>query len=351
MRSDATWCLKQESWPDADRTAWRHALRGDDWLDDVGPAHHWRQKTREKYGASYGHWLAWLEDEGELRAQPPSSRATRERLHRYARWMRDRVAPVTVRMRLEDLKAVLDAIDPRPDPAPFRDLLARLPRTPSRDKRRQLRDPADLIELGRSLMRRAEVGEFGPPRYNAVAFRDGLLIALAAWRPLRRGNLATLRIGEHVKRIDGELRIVIARDETKAGVAIDMPWPKSLLPEFERYVGRWRGMLLGGRPDPDFLWISRRGGGQVSAHTIACNFRRHTKAAFGVAISPHRFRDAAATMMAIRDPANVRAAAAVLGHRSYDATQKHYNLARQLDATAQLHGAVDALIHDEETNP
>ena len=215
MRSDATWCMKRDRWPEADRAAWRHALRGDDWLDDIGPAHHWRPKTREKYAESYGHWLAWLEDEGELQPERPSARATRERLQRYARWMRDRVAPVTVRIRLEDLKAVLDAIDPRPAPEPFRDLLARLPNTPVRDKRRQLRDPADLIELGRALMRRAEDGEFGPPRYNAVAFRDGLLIALAAWRPLRRGNLAGLKLGEHVQRVDGELRIVIERDETE----------------------------------------------------------------------------------------------------------------------------------------
>ena len=53
-------------------------------------------------------------------------------------------------------------------------------------------------------------------------------------------------------------------------------------------------------------------------------------------------------MMAIRDPQNVRAAAALLGHGSYETTQKHYNLARQIDAVHQLNDSVDAILGDKE---
>jgi integrase len=233
-------------------------------------------------------------------------------------------------------------------PEIFRKILDRLPRTPSRDKRRQLRDPVELIDLGYDLMARAETGEFGPPRYNAVGYRDGLIIALCASRPLRRGNLAALRIGVHLQNIAGVMRIVIPREETKTRVPIDMTWPKTLLPALQRYLSHWRPALLGRHRDPEMLWISRRGGGALSAPTLACNVRRHTEEAFGIAISPHRFRDAAATMMAIRDPENVRAAAAVLGHGSYETTQKHYNLARQLDAVCQLNESVDAILDDKE---
>ena len=50
--------------------------------------------------------------------------------------------------------------------------------------------------------------------------------------------------------------------------------------------------------------------------------RARTKEQFGVAINPHLFRDAAATTMAIADPANVRLAAPLLGHRTFTTTEK-----------------------------
>ncbi len=349
MKPSATWCLHLPDWPKVDREAWDAAFVGEDWLDDAGPGFHLRPKTRGKYAEGYGHWLAWLSDHELLDPQAtPRSRVTRECLVSYASWMRDRVAPATVRIRVEDLGLALALMEPAHDPDIFRKVLDRLPKTPSRDKRLQLKDPVDLIDLGHDLMARAESGEFGPTRYNAVAYRDGLIIALCASRPLRRSNLAALRIGVHLRDVAGAMRIVIPREETKTRVPIDMTWPEPLLPALYRYLEHWRPILLGYHRDPGMLWISRWGGGALSAHTLACNFRRHTKEAFGVAISPHRFRDAAATMMAIRAPENVRAAAAVLGHGSYETTQKHYNLARQLDAVHQLNDSVEAILADEE---
>ncbi|NDR55665.1 MULTISPECIES: tyrosine-type recombinase/integrase [Aliiruegeria] len=349
MKPSATWCLHLLNWPEVDRDAWNAAFVGEDWLDDAGPGFHLRPKTREKYAEEYGHWLAWLSDEGLLDPQAaPASRVTQEHLAAYATWMRDRVAPVTVRMRVEGLGHALALMDQAHSPEVFRKILDRLPKTPSRDKRRQLRDPVELIDLGHELMSRAENGAFGPPRYNAVGYRDGLIIALCANRPLRRSNLAALRIGVHLRNVAGVLRIVIPSEETKTRVPIDMSWPEPLLPALDRYADHWRPTLLGPHRDPGMLWISRWGGGALSAHTLACNIRRHTEEAFGVAISPHRFRDAAATMLAIRDPKNVRAAAAVLGHGSYETTQKHYNLARQLDAVRLLNDSVDAILCDKE---
>ena len=52
--------------------------------------------------------------------------------------------------------------------------------------------------------------------------------------------------------------------------------------------------------------------------------RARTKDKFGVAMNPHLFRDAAATTVAIADPANVRLAAPLLGHRTFTTTEKYY---------------------------
>ena len=60
--------------------------------------------------------------------------------------------------------------------------------------------------------------------------------------------------------------------------------------------------------------------------------RARTKEHFGVAINPHLFRDAAATTMAIADPANVRLAAPLLGHRTFATTEKYYRQARAQEA-------------------
>ncbi len=163
----------------------------------------------------------------------------------YATWMRSRVAPVTARIWIEDLGLTLNLIDPRYDRKLLKTTVDRLPKTSVRDKRRRLRDPVEFIALGERLMAEAEAGAMGPPRHNAVAYRDGLIIALLAWRPLRRHNLAALRMAEHLREFNGSLRIAIAGVETKARNPIDPTWPKSLLAPLQRYLSHWRPICSG----------------------------------------------------------------------------------------------------------
>jgi integrase/recombinase XerD len=65
---------------------------------------------------------------------------------------------------------------------------------------------------------------------------------------------------------------------------------------------------------------------------IYLRIRWHTQKAFGQAINPHLFRDAAATTLAIADPAHVRVAAPLLGHRTFTTTERYYQQARSFDA-------------------
>ena len=68
--------------------------------------------------------------------------------------------------------------------------------------------------------------------------------------------------------------------------------------------------------------------------------RGRTKAAFGKALNPHLFRDAAATTLAISSPKHVRSAAPLLGHRTFTTTERHYIQAKGLDAHRQFIAAV-----------
>jgi integrase len=63
--------------------------------------------------------------------------------------------------------------------------------------------------------------------------------------------------------------------------------------------------------------------------SIYQQIRLRTKVAFGQGVNPHRFRDSAATTLAIEDPAQVRVSARVLGHQSFQTTERYYQHAEQ----------------------
>ena len=60
--------------------------------------------------------------------------------------------------------------------------------------------------------------------------------------------------------------------------------------------------------------------------------RERTKVKFGAALNPHLFRDAAATTLAITDPAHVRLAAPLLNHKTFSTTEKYYQQAKTYEA-------------------
>jgi integrase len=89
--------------------------------------------------------------------------------------------------------------------------------------------------------------------------------------------------------------------------------------------GRWSKSV------DNFLWVSSDGS-PMTQISIYDRIRKHTAEAFGVAINPHLFRDAAATTLAIADPEHVRVAAPLLGHRTFTTTERHYQQAKTLEA-------------------
>ena len=96
-------------------------------------------------------------------------------------------------------------------------------------------------------------------------------------------------------------------------------------PQLAAMNGRWA------KPVEDALWVSADGS-PMTEMAIYDRIRAHTGRAFGAAINPHLFRDAAATTLAIADPAHVRVAAPLLGHRTFLTTERHYQHAQSFDA-------------------
>ncbi len=72
--------------------------------------------------------------------------------------------------------------------------------------------------------------------------------------------------------------------------------------------------------------------------------RRHTRGAFGFPVNPHEFRTAAGTLWSMRDPQNVRGVKDLLGHSTFNPTEKFYITAQSRVAGHTLTRAVNAVL-------
>ena len=182
------------------------------------------------------------------------------------------------------------------------------------------------------------------------------MIALLAYRPVRLKNLAMMRLGRHLVKVGGSWRIVFAAEETKTHVPYEAVLPSALAPRLERYLDVHRPVLLRGgqsarqsrRPaDPSG---TRRGLGVGSRNPARARSRwttgsSTTPAGFGRGVSPHLFRDCAATSIAVDNPKHIGDASLVLGHAGHRTTEKHYNHARSLEASRR-HAATLASLRE-----
>ncbi|MDQ0323945.1 integrase [Pararhizobium capsulatum DSM 1112] len=154
---------------------------------------------------------------------------------------------------------------------------------------------------------------------DAKAFRDGLLIVLLVESSMRRRALAGLR-ESHFRNINGLWRIEVPADLVKTGSSQTYLLSLRLTSYLDHYFSNVRESFSSGTNDA--LWVQgNRAMSPGSIYRIVCS---RTKAALGFPVSPHRFRNAFATFIAVVDPKNIRMTREGLGHRSFTTTEKHY---------------------------
>lgn len=327
--------LKIEQWPDNDRKRWQASLSSDDPFSDTADRSELRAISNCKVEKGYGRWLSFLTRcHTELLTQPAGDRITPPTVNSYVEELRacgngDR----TIMNRLQELYTMAVTIVPAGSFSFIHRIEAKI-RTvakPVRSKRGQIISSDQLFSLGWSLMESAPT--LTTLRLRAIQFRDGLLIALLALRPFRRKNITELTLGRSLINDQGVWRIVLTADETKTHARIERTWPKELITALETYLtvhrpvlmaqtGRWSGDIM------ERLWVSSEGSAQTQM-SIYQQIRLRTKAAFGQSVNLHRFRDSAATTMAIEDPTRVRISARLLGHQSFQTTETYYQHADQ----------------------
>lgn len=341
MMAERTDCsaLPFAAWPLADRRLWEHATAARLPWEDLGPAAHWSDSHRQHVMWAYGRWLRFLEATDTLTDLHPAQRVTRERAVLYARIFENRLRPRTTYNYVRNLFEALRVMLPEQDWSMMTKLVSRLRQEihPNPDKRPLLRDSRQLYELGVGLMRDAETDGIPGSLRQAVDYRDGLLIAFLAARPLRRRTLLSIRVNEHLNRDGDYWMLHLPAEATKTRRPIEIDLPRDLGPYLDRYLSCYRRRFKAADCH-DALWASKNGrpmGGQALYRVIT----RRTQAAFGRPIHPHLFRDCAATTIAIRDPQHVRTIAQILGHSTLDTAHRHYIQAGALEAS-RAHGDV-----------
>jgi site-specific recombinase XerD len=314
------------------------AIQAGDLLEAGGPAGHWSPASRRKTSSGYGRYITWLTDKGLLDPScPPANRVTKELVVAYVEDLSTRNRGYTVLCRVQELYDAMPVMAPDRDWAWLRRISSAIrSRTrPAKSKEGRVRAPDRLAKLGMALMARAEASTGQTLLQRAVVFRDGLMLALLAYRPIRISDFAAIAIGRQL--VQQGCRYLLAVEETKTRRLLEVAIPTAVQPGLERYVQYHRVILLTGanrRPatKADALWVSEAAT-PMAAISIHNRFRRHTRAAFGVAMSPHLFRDSAATAIATDGPAHVHAIMPVLGHSRLATSETHYNHACSLDAS------------------
>jgi integrase/recombinase XerD len=170
--------------------------------------------------------------------------------------------------------------------------------------------------------------------------------------PLRRKNLAALELGKNLIRPGDGWTVVVAEDDTKTHRHIELPFPAVLEDALSVHLEIHRPFLLArtgrwSRPAGEALWISKDGS-PMTEIALYDRIQAHTKDAFGKALNPHLFRDAAATTLAIADPERVRVAAPLLGHASFATTEKYYQQATAMSAHREYIAAIFGRREGEE---
>jgi integrase len=334
--------LPIDLWPQADRNAWKVACQPATRLKPGGTAGHLRPDTREDHAQQYGYFLGFLDRNGVLELDgPPAANVTTEKIDAYLAELKTRVSSMTVHARICRLRRAAQYMAPARDLTWLAEIgkdLALVARPRSKFDRLVLTEV--LVEAGLKLIDEAERSLKLTKLARACRVRNGLMLTLLAFCPIRRKNFAALEIGRSFVKIRGQWWIVLSAAETKEKRADERRVNELLTPIIDRYISEYRPVLARSTSGSTGLWLSRNDGAPITAKEFARVIRNTTLSRVGVAVSPHLFRTSAVSSAAVHAGDNPHLASAVLHHTHPSFTNQHYNRATSLTAAENFRQTV-----------
>jgi integrase/recombinase XerD len=327
-------------WPDADKALWQHAIEADDPFS-VGGAARLSPASRKRYFMGWRRFLGFLAiAEPEALEISPADRLRPERIKRFAKHLDETCSPGSRATGVEAVYNAARLMMPDIDFGWLKEMKTRLHRAvPPKGETRPAITSLQLLKLGQELMEEVTPKLGTKIRLDdAVQYRDGLMIALTAFVPPRRKNLAALDMVRHVRLEHDSCTIVIPKGETKTGSPIEFEVPPLLLPYLHDYCSLVRPRLNPGN-GCTALWVSAKGR-ELSYAAIGGVFARHSARRLGLRLCPHDVRAAAATTWAVFSPEQIGVAQELLAHKDIRTTTTHYNRARGIEASRAYSQAV-----------
>ena len=150
------------------------------------------------------------------------------------------------------------------------------------------------------------------------------MIALLGLCPIRLKNFSALALGTSIRKFENSWWIILSAPEAKARRPDEREVPGMLTPYLDHYVQVVR-LILHRRSNA--LWIGMYGEA-MSYSAVESAITKSTKAALGVAVSPHLFRSSAASSAYRHASQSPHLASALLQHTHPKTTQEHYNKAQ-----------------------
>jgi len=289
----------------------------------------------------YGYFLDYVErTEGLHHAAGAAAYVTLDRVNAFVAELQARVGSVTVYGSIFKLRRMGQVLDPTRDFSWLVEIekdLASAMRPKSKFGRFAYSHV--LIKAGTDLMTKAEAAFHRSALARARQFRNGLMVAMLGYHPIRPKNFAALEPGLTFKRELGSWWIVLPSSETKEKRTDERIVDARLIPWIDRYLEVHRPVLARRLEASKTLWLSSNDGCPLTPWGVEQVISRTTLATTGIKVSPHLFRTAAVSTAAVYAGSNPHLGSALLHHRDPTVRERHYNRACSLSAT-QSYGAL-----------
>ena len=326
--------LPCEQWPATDRAAWEAACRPSVRLLRGGAASHLKLVSKQDLERRYGIFLDFLKRNQRLDANlPAAAHVTPENVDAYLTEAKTLVSSVTVYNSIYKIRRIAQMLAPGLDLTWLIEIgndlaLVMVPRS----KYDRLVLTGVLIDAGLTLIEEAECSANMSALKCARQHRNGLMVAMLAYHPIKLKNFAALEIGRSLLQTKGRWWIVLSAAETKEGRPDERPVDRSIIPELESYLKIHRPILARAPDQSNALWLASHNGEAMSYSAVEKTISRTTRMTVGIYVSPHLFRTAIASTAAILSGEHPQLGSALLHHADMRVREEHYNRASCLSA-------------------